>query len=115
MAIVFKVLHIPSGEFVTAFRHSNITTEAIFYDSSSALLFLSLVVENSPYISGGPIHDYCLGHVPISAYTPVPLLNEFELLPFNEEDLPEIEQNRILTLKGYEGFFTKRNITNEVL
>lgn len=98
MSIVFKILHIPSGSFITAFGHSGVTTEAIFYDPDSAVNFLDLIKYNTSYISGGPIMDFHIGKIPIVEYNPIPILSEFELLPFELDDLPEIEQHRILNV-----------------
>lgn len=115
MSIVFRILHIPSGSFVTAFKHkTEMGREAIFYDSSSALVFLDLVVNRAKYISGGPIYDYLLGDVAISEYKPTPILSEFELLPVNSENLSARQQNGILVLKG-QNQFTNRSYVNELL
>ena len=101
MTIVFKILHIPSGDFIRAFRDSNRSTETIFYDSSSALRFLDRIVNRDSYISGGPIHDYYIGPIQISKYIPTPLLTEFELLPFDFDSLTELEQTRVVRLEEY--------------
>jgi len=101
MSIVFKILHLPSGDFIKAFRDSNRSTETIFYDSASAMRFLDRIVNNASYISGGPIHDYYIGPTQIAKYIPIPLLAEFELLPFDFDDLTELEQTRVLRLDEY--------------
>jgi hypothetical protein len=100
MSIVFKILHIPSGEFITAFKSSGYTSEVMFYDSVSAIQFLGCIANQVSYISGGPIDDFYLGSVPIIKYHPSPLLSEFELLPFELETLPEVEQHRVLHFTG---------------
>jgi hypothetical protein len=114
MSIVFKILHIPSGDFITAFKSSGYTSEVMFYDSISAIQFLGCVANQVNYISGGPIDDFYLGSVPITEYRPSPLLSEFELLPFELETLPEVEQHRVLHLTRNSNEYVEE-VSNSIL
>ena len=115
MSIVFKILHIPSGNFITAFKSSGYSSEVMFYDVESALKFLGFVANNVKYISGGPINDFYLGTEPLTKYWPIPLLSEFELLPFDQDSLAEFEQQRVLHITGESTHKQFKDISESIL
>lgn len=98
--IVFRILHIPTGDFITAFKESSgQASEVSFYDVESAMWFLRELSDSKTYIAGGPITDFKLGNMPINWMSPFPHLSEFELLPFEFSSLSQQDKDRVFRVK----------------